>query len=126
MSEGLKKLKPHPLKLSSVDDNKPDDEHRSSYFQLKVLTEYMAKEFLDMQPDKLADLLVQYETDAYPARIRELCDFVIAAIDPTSNAKMGRMKLDKMVDIFNAYSGTPAEKRDYPTPDGVKTFEANG
>ena len=81
MSEGLKKLKPHPLTLLSADNNKPDDEHRSSYLQLRVLTEYMAKEFLDMQPDKLAELLVQYEPDAYPARIRELYDIVIAAID---------------------------------------------
>ena len=121
---GGPRLKPPPL--TSTGDDKPDDEHNSSYFQLKVLTEYMATEFLGMKPDKLANLPVQYETEAYPARIRELYDFVIAAIDSTTNAKMGRMKLDRMVNIFNAYSGITPEKRAFETATGVKAFKAVG
>ena len=125
MSEGSK-LKPPSLTDNDDSTANADTDHRSAPYQLQILTEFMAKEFLDLKPEKIAKLLEQFGVPTHPARIRELYDVVIASIESTSNAKLGRMKLDKMVNIFNAYSGTNPEKREYPTPDGVKTFEANG
>ena len=109
MSEGPKKLK-YPS-LIPTEEQTPDDEHMSAYLQVKVLTTYMATEFLGMKQEQLADLFQNFGTEDKLPRIRELYDFVINAIDTTSNAKMGRMKLDKMVNIFNAYSGITPDKR---------------
>ena len=124
MSEGPKKLK-YPS-LIPTEEQTPDDEHRSAYLQLKVLTTYMATEFLGMKQEQLADLFQNFGTEDKLPRIRELYDFIIEAINTTPNAKMGRMKLDKMVNIFNAYSGITPDKRAFETAIGVKAFKAVG
>ena len=102
MSEGPKKLK-YPS-LIPTEEQTSDDEHRSAYLQLKVLTTYMATEFLGMKQEQLADIFQNFGTEDKLPRIRELYDFVIYAIDTTSNAKMGRMILDTMFNIFTALS----------------------
>ena len=124
MSESPKKLK-YPS-LTPTEQQKPDDEHMSAYHQLKILTTYMATEFLGMQQDQLAHLFQNFGTEDSLPRIRELYDYIIDAINRTPNAKMGLLKLDRMVNIFNAYSGITHEKRAFETAAGVKLFEATG
>ena len=78
MSEGPKKLK-YPS-LTPTEQQKPDDEHMSAYHQLKILTKYMATEFLGMGQDKLEELFQNFGTEDKLPRIRELYDFIIEAI----------------------------------------------
>ena len=50
MSEGSK-LKPPSLGEDTHDNT--DTDHRSALYQLQILTEFMAKEFLDLKPEKI-------------------------------------------------------------------------
>ena len=125
MSEGSK-LKPPSLTDNDDSTANADADHRSPLYQLQMLTEFMAKEFLDLKPEKIAKLLEQFGVPTHPARIRELYDYIIDSINATPNAKKARLELDRMVNISNAYSDITPEKRAYQTPDGVKVFEAIG
>ena len=98
----------------------------SAYRQVKILTTYMATEFLGMGQDKLADLFQNFGTEDNLPRIRELYDFIIEAINTTPNQKMGMLKFDKMINVFNAYSGITPDKRAFETATGVKAFKTVG
>ena len=68
MSEGTKRKPP-----SLFEDTKDDTTDRTnSLYQLQVLTEYMAKEFLDLSKEKISKLLEQFEVEKNPEGIREL------------------------------------------------------
>ena len=122
MSEGSKRKPP-----SLLDDTKDDTtDNTNALYQLQMLTEFMAKEFLDLKPEKMSKLLEEFEIENHPERIRELYDFVIESIDVTPNKKKARLHLGKMVNIFNAYSGITPDKRAFETAIGVKAFKAVG
>ena len=69
MPEG-NKLK--PPSLTDNDDTTTDADHKSALYQLKRLTEFMAKEFLDLQPERITKLLERFGVPTHPARIREV------------------------------------------------------
>ena len=122
MSEGSKRKPP-----SLVDDIKDDTtDHTNALYQLQMLTEFMAKEFLDLKPEKISKLLEQYDIDNHPERIRELYDLIIDSIDVTPNKKKARLQLGKMINIFNVYSDITPESRTFQTPDGIKVHETIG
>ena len=124
MSEGSKKLKYPSLRPTA--DPKPDDENMSAYIQLKVFTQYMITEFLDFSPDEITGLFQNFGVEDSLPKMRELYDFVIESINRAPNAKLGRMNLQKMINIFNAYSGITPEKRVFETASGIKVFKAIG
>ena len=70
MSEGPKKLK-YPSR-TPIDEYKSDDEHTSAFLQMKVLTSYMATEFLGMNDDKIEELYFNFGVENSMTRIREL------------------------------------------------------
>ena len=124
MSEGSKKLKYPSLRPTVA--SKSDDENMGAYTQLKVLTTYMMTEFLDLGQDEITGLFQNFGVEDSLPKIRDPYDYVIESIHRTPTAKMGRMNLEKMVNIFNAYSGITPEKRVFETASGVKVFKAIG
>ena len=122
MSEGSKRKPP-----SLVEDTKNDTTDRTnSLYQLQVLTEFMAKEFLDLSKEKISKLLEQFEVEKNPEGIRELYDLIIESIEVTPNNKKARLHLGKMTNIFNDYSGITPESRAFETPNGIKVHETIG
>jgi len=82
--------KPLPPVIQKKDDSAKDAEIRSSMLQLNVLVEFMAREFLDMTPIDIKDLLENFGVPTNPARIREVYDCLIDSINRSTNAKRGR------------------------------------
>ena len=122
MSEGTKRKPP-----SLFEDTKDDTTDRTnSLYQLQVLTEFMAKEFLDLSKEKISKLLEQFEVEKNPEGIRELYDLIIESIEVTPNNKKARLHLGKMTNIFNDYSSITPESRTFETPNGIKVHETIG
>ena len=123
MSEGSKRKPPDHL----LDDTKDDTTDRTnSLYQLQMLTEFMAREFLDLSKEKISKLIEEYDVENNPEGIRELYDLVIESIDVTPNNKKARLHLGKMTNIFNDYSSITPESRVFETPNGIKVHEAIG
>ena len=123
MSEGSKRKPPDHL-LGDTKDDATDN--TNALYQLQMLTEYMAREFLDLKPEKMSKLFEEFEIENHPENIRELYDFVINSIEVTPNKKKARLHLGKMVNIFNAYSDIAPESRTFQTADGIKGHETIG
>ena len=70
MSEGLKKLKPPPLRPSTA--TVPDDENIGACAQLRVLSEYMMTEFPKMDQTEITELFYNFGVEGDLRRIREL------------------------------------------------------
>ena len=94
--------------------------------QLNVLVEFMAREFLDLTPTDIKDLLENFGVPTNPARIREVYDCLIDSINRTTNAKRGRWELEKQGNIFNMYADITPEMRGFQAPTGVNVFELTG
>ena len=125
MSEGSQRKPRKPPSL--VEDTKDDTTDRTnSLYQLQMLTEFMAKEFLDMKKEKISELPKQFDVESNPEGIRELYDLVIESIDVTPNKKRARLHLGKMTNIFNDYSSITPESRTFQTPNGIKVHETIG
>ena len=122
MSEGTKR-KPPSLREDTKDDT---NDRTHSLFQLEVLIEYMAKNFLDLSDAKISKLLEDFEVEKNPGGIRELYDLIIESIEVTPNNKKARLHLGKMTNIFNDYSSITPESRAFETPNGIKVHETIG
>ena len=118
--------KPPPPLIQKKDDSAKDAEIRSSMLQLNVLVEFMAREFLDLTPIDIKDLLENFGVPTNPARIREVYDCLIDSINKSPNAKRGRWELEKQSNIFNMYADITPEMRGFRAPTGVKVFELTG
>ncbi len=70
MSEGSKRKPP-----SLVENTKNDTTDRTN--SLYQLTEFMAREFLDLSKEKISELIGRYDVVNKPEGIRELYDLVI-------------------------------------------------
>ena len=125
MSEGSQRKPRKPPSL--VEDTKDDTTDRTnSLYQLQMLTEFMAREFLDLSKGKISKLLEEYDVENHPEAIRELYDNVIDSINVTPNKKRARLHLGKMTNIFNDYSSITPESRTFETPNGIKVHETIG
>ena len=122
MSEGSKRK---PPSLTETIKNETTDRINSLY-QLQVLTEFMAREFLNLSKEKISELIEQYDVDKRPEGIRELYDLIIESIDVIPNNKKARLHLGKMTNIFNDYSSITPESRAFETPNGIKVHETIG
>ena len=119
MSEGLKKPKPPPLRPNTP--NVTTDGDSGACEQLRMLTTFMMNEFLQMTPKSIDQAFYDYGVDREPRKIRELYDNIIYTINTTPNALQGRIqlqgvKLTRMGNIFNAYSGFAPEERAFEPP----------
>ena len=122
MSEGPKRK---PPSLTETIKNETTDRTNSLY-QLQVLTEFMAREFLGLSKEKISELIEQYDVENHPEAIREFYDNVIDSINVTPNKKRARLHLGKMTNIFNDYSSITPESRAFETPNGIKVHETIG
>ena len=118
--------KPLPPLIGKKNDGTKDAESKSAMLQLNVLVEFMAKEFLNMTPTDVTNLLENFGVPTNSVRIREVYDCLIDSINGTTNVKRGRWQLEKMGNIFNVYADITPEDRSYQAPAGVAIFERTG